>query len=242
MTTKSTTLLVAALLGLGVTANAVAVTVYTTYTDRALFEAALATSTTEDFESYATIGKPDPLLPSEYGRSNLTLDEFSLAATPNAIKITDDDPYGSHNTTVGGAKFLYLDTDSSKKASETDFLLNDPVTAFGFDYTGVFEPGTAFTVTIGSDIFNPDLNNPEADALFWGVIGTASFNTVTLSTFTDINVVALSISDINGFGDSGYGVDDVTFGSAIPLPPAIWLFGSGLLALAGSGLKRRKHS
>jgi hypothetical protein len=55
-------------------------------------------------------------------------------------------------------------------------------------------------------------------------------------------VVALSISDINGFGDSGYGVDDVTFGSAIPLPPALWLFGSGLLALAGSGMKRKIRS
>ena len=227
MTTKSTTLLVAALLGLGLTANAVAATVYTTYTDRALFEAVLATSTIEDFESVSYdpyLIFPDPATPN--GLTDLTLDYFSLEADRKAIKIWNNWHDGSQNTTAGGARFLYLDTDISEKASETDFLLKSPVTAFGFDYTGVFEPGTAFTVTIGSDIFNPDLNNPERIAEFWGVIGTASFNTVTL--FTDL--------------DSGYGVDDVTFGFAIPLPPAIWLFSSGLLALAGSGMKRKIYS
>ena len=129
------------------------------------------------------------------------------------------------------AKFLYLDTDDGEVGSETDFLLNSPVTAFGFDYTGIFEPSneeteSIFTVTIGSDIFNLSLNDDPSSHLFWGVIGPASFDTVTLITSLD----------------SGYGVDEVTFGFAIPLPPAIWLFGSGLLALAGSGMKRKIHS
>jgi len=42
--------------------------------------------------------------------------------------------------------------------------------------------------------------------------------------------------------DSGYGVDDVIFGSAVPLPPAIWLFGSGLLVLVGGTRKGKAHS
>jgi len=95
MKTKSTTLLVAALLGLGVTANAVAVTVYT---DRTAFEAALATSTIETFESYVnggTSSPPDPIInPHPYlsdddpnGLISLSLDYFSLTADRPAIKI-----------------------------------------------------------------------------------------------------------------------------------------------------------
>jgi hypothetical protein len=246
MKTKSTILLVAALLGLGVTANAVAVTVtpYTIYTDRGDFELALATSTTENFESTSYnsyLIDPDPYLSFDppNGLTSLTLDYFSLTADDRpTIKIWNDEHEDSHNTTVPeppAAKFLYLDTDIGEQGSETDFLLKSPVTAFGFDYTGIFEPdsiekGTEsiFTVTIGSDIFVSDpfelsLNDDRLSHLFWGVIGPDNFTTVTLITSLD----------------SGYGVDEVTFGSAIPLPPAIWLFGSGLLALAGSGIKRR---
>lgn len=231
MITKSTTLLVAALLGLGVTANAVAVTVYTEYTDRAAFEAALATSTIEDFESYPLIGNPDPIFPDDFGRASLTLDDFSLTATPPAIKIWGPEHSGSHNTTVGGFNFLYLDTDIFLQGSTTDFLLNSPVNAFGFDYTGVFGPDTEvtlsiFTVTVDSETFILSPNNLEDDQLFWGVIGSTNFDTTTL--FTSL--------------DSGYGVDDVTFGFAVPLPPALWLFSSGLLALAGGSMKRRIRS
>ena len=238
MTTKSTTLLVAALLGLGVTANAAAVTVtaYTTYTDRALFEAALTSSMIEDFDSYPIIGVPEPSpISDDFGLTSFTStdpdDFFSLQAKPGAIKTWHELYFGSHNTTAGmiDGKFLFLDTDDGPVGSTTDFLLNSPVTAFGFDYTGVYGHDATFKVTIGSKTFdNLVLNDDLAPSshLFWGVIGTTSFDTVTL------------ITDFDG----GYGVDEVTFGFAIPLPPAIWLFGSGLLALAGSGMKRKIHS
>lgn len=215
-----------ALLYAGMAGNAQA---FTVFTDRALFEAALLTSTTEDFESYATVGTPDPLLNIPDGLAALDLNDFSLTATPNAIKIWDAFHSGSHNTTPGGTQFLYLDTDNlgiangNSVGSTTVFSLYNPVDAFGFDYTGVFEPGTGFTVSIGSDVFNPGLNNPEDVPLFWGVIGLGTFSTVTLATSLD----------------SGYGVDEVTFGSAVPLPPALWLFGSGMMALAGSAARRK---
>ena len=227
MTTKLTTLLVAALLGLGLTANAVAVTVYT---DRALFEAALATSTIETFEFYPTYGDPNSPPDNPSGLTSLALDDFSLTADPKAIKIWNAEHEGSHNTTLFGSKFLYLDTDIGYQGSTTHFQLYSPVDAFGFDYTGVFGHGTTFKVTIGSDPFefelNPNDENNLSSHLFWGVIGTTSFEKITL------------ITDFDG----GYGVDEVTLGSAIPLPPALWLFGSGLLALAGSGIRRKIHS
>jgi len=227
MNIKSTSWLTLALL-IGMTGNAQAVTVFT---DRSSFEAALAAYSIEDFESYPTYGTPDPLFNIPDGLTYLALNDFSLSASPKAIKIWDASHSGSHNTTAGGAQFLYLDTDNMGNAngtpvgSTTVFSLYNPVDAFGFDYTGVFEPGTVFTVTIGSDVFNLSLNNPEDVPRFFGVIGPGSFTDVTLYTSLD----------------SGYGVDDVTFGTAVPLPPALLLFGTGLMAMVG-GAPRRRHT
>jgi hypothetical protein len=219
--------LTGALLFAGMTGNALAITVYTVYTDRATFEAALGSSSVENFESYPTAGTPDPLFSTiPNGLTSLDLNDFSLTATPQAIKIWDAAHSGSHNTTPGGSQFLYLDTDTGTVGSTTDFSLYNPANAFGFDYTGVYEPGTDFTVSIGAEVFNLALNNPESTPLFWGVIGPGSFSDITLHTTTD----------------SGYGVDDVTFGAAVPLPPAFWLFGSGLLVLAGGTFKRRSRA
>lgn len=226
MNFKTSPWIAMAALYIGMAGNALAVTVFT---DRTAFEAALATFSIEDFESTPTHGDPDASPFSPDGLYNLALTDFSLAATPRAIKILDSAPAsGSRNTTVGGERFLYLDTDNPftvLTGSTTVFSLYNPVDAFGFDYTAVSEPGTDFTVTIGSNIFNLALNNPENTPLFWGVIGLGSFSDVTLATSLD----------------SGYGVDEVTFGSAVPLPPALWLFGSGLVALASGAVNRKKH-
>jgi len=235
--------LAAALLQAAMAGNASAATVYT---NRTLFEAALASSTVDTFESYTpqyfvNSSQPDPFLDADpyfspNGLTTLDLNHFSLSATPQAIKLLDQaypQPPVSYvdvvNTTSGGAQFLYLDTDDPGQVitgSTTTFFLDNPVDAFGFNYTGVFEPGTTFTVQIGSQIFNLALNNPRATPRFWGVMGLGTtFDTIRLTTSLD----------------SGYGVDDVIFGAAVPLPPALWLFGSGLLALAGGATRSRKH-
>jgi hypothetical protein len=218
---RMTTWLAGALLYAGIAGNALAITVYT---DRAAFESALNAYSVEDFESYPTYGTPDPLLNIPDGLTSLDLNDFSLTATPQAIKILNAPHSGAHNTTPGGSQFLYLDTDTGTVGSSTVFSLDNPVDAFGFDYTAVYEPGTVFTVSIGSEVFNLALNNPEATPLFWGVIGLGDFSDITLHTSTD----------------SGYGVDEVTFGSAVPLPPAFWLFGSGLMVLAGGAVNNQR--
>lgn len=223
MNYKSISWLAIALLQLGMAGNVLAVSVYT---DRTAFESALASQTVEDFESYTPFGNPDasPALPD--GEAYVDLDYFSLTATPQAIKILDQPYYGLDNTTSGGSQFLFLDTDIGLQGSETVFTLHSQADAFGFNYTGVFEPGTSFTVTIGSSVFDLSLNNPETSPLFWGVLGLGSFTDITFTTSLD----------------SGYGVDDVIFGTAVPLPPAIWLFGSGLLALAGGAANRKAQA
>lgn len=227
MNIKTIVWLTVAMLQLGIPGNALAVTVFT---DRTAFEAALASYDVEDFESYTPFGDPDapPSLPD--GLTSWAGLDFSLSTNPQAIKILGYDYPASSpevvNTTSGGSNYLYLDTDKGLVGSETLFSLYQPADAFGFNYSGVFEPGTTFTVQIGSDTFNLSLNNPEATPLFWGVLGLGSFTDIILTTSID----------------SGYGVDDVIFGSAVPLPPAIWLFASGLLALAGGARKSKLRS
>jgi len=224
---KSTSWLAIAVVTLCMAGNALAATVYT---NRAEFEAALLSFTVEDFESTTAFGIPD--FPN--GTYSLALTDFSLSSTDKVIKILDEPHSGSHNTSsgTGDSQFLYLDTDLGLQGSTTVISFYNPVDAFGFDYTGVYESNTAstvsiFRVTIGSDEFELQLNNPEATPRFWGVLGLgSSFTNITLYTSVD----------------SGYGVDDVIFGSAVPLPPAIWLFGSGLLVLVGGTRKGKAHS
>jgi hypothetical protein len=65
---------------------------------------------------------------------------------------------------------------------------------------------------------------------FLGVIDTAGFN-------------SFEFREIDGKGAQGIFIfaDDVTFGvSAVPVPAAAWLFGSGLIGLIG--IARRKKS
>lgn len=227
MNIKWTSWITLAALQTGMAGNALAATVFT---DRTAFEAALLSSTIEDFETTTPYGDPNASPWAPDGLNYLALTYFSLEATPQAIKILDSDPLsGSRNTTTGGQNFLYLDTDNpgtDLTGSTTTISLYNSVDAFGFNFTGVAEPGTTFKVSIGSVVFDLGLNNPENTPLFWGISGLGSFTDIILSTSLD----------------SGYGVDDITFGSTIPLPPALWLFGTGLLALAGSARKRKANS
>jgi hypothetical protein len=240
---KSTSWLAVAVLQMGMAGDALAAIVYT---NRALFEAALNpdTVTIETFEdsSYETVDTPDQdIFLNPTGKSSQTLDYFSVETDPAAIKIFEGEHTNSHNTTTGGNQFLYLDTDLGLQGVITadilpnQSLLDQSLNAFGFDYTGVLEPGTVFTVTIDQVEYTLT-NNPgtllsngnfiDTESSFWGIIGVSSIDKITLYTSSD----------------SAYGVDDVIFGSAVPLPPAFWLFGSGLLALAGGARKGKAHS
>lgn len=232
---KTTSGLVAALLQLGIAGNALAVTVYT---NRAEFEAALnaGTVTVETFEdpSYETVDTPNvDIFLNPTGHSSQTLNYFSIATDPDAIKIFPGEHSDSHNTTIDGNQFLYLDTDQGLQGVVTadifpnQSLLAQSPDAFGFNYTGVLEPGNVFTVTIDQVVYTLE-NNPVTNTslLFWGVIGVNSLDKITLHTSMD----------------SAFGVDDVIFGAAVPLPPALWLFGSGLLGLAGGARKKTTHN
>jgi hypothetical protein len=167
------------------------------FTNRTAFETALGVVTRETFESTPLVGDID-----SGAASSVALADFTASSTPPAVKIVaTPDGFGSTNTTPAGTRYLYLDTDQGLQGSATTLSFNTAKRGVGFDYTGVTEPGTTFTVTINSQVFSLTPNPNNSTPRFWGFIsGSGNVASAVLTTSLD----------------SGYGVDDVTY--AIPEP------------------------
>ncbi|MEQ8317713.1 MAG: GC-type dockerin domain-anchored protein [Phycisphaerales bacterium] len=163
------------------------------FTDRAAFEAAAGATTIETFEDAPLVGTP-----GSGAVVSIDFDFFRVDTSPTAAKVVDQPLFGSENTTPGGAKYLYLDTDRGFVGSRTTFTLDEETTAFAFDYTGMGERDNEFTVEIDGQTFLVDSGSGVRDG-FWGYIG-GPVTTVVLETLTD----------------SGYGVDQVAFGGDGP--------------------------
>ena len=163
------------------------------FTDRAAFEAAAGDVQIETFEDAPLVGSP-----GSGAVASITFDFFRVDTSPTAAKVVDQPLFGSENTTPGGAKYLYLDTDRGFVGSRTTFTLDAETTVFGFDYTGMGESGNEFTVEIDGEVFLVDSGSGIRDG-FWGYIG-GPVTTVVLNTLTD----------------SGYGVDQVALGGEDP--------------------------
>ena len=113
-----------------------------------------------------------------------------------------------------------------------------------FDYTGI----TAYTIQLlaGGNVIAEDVNS------LGGGIAEGTFSTASLSFVTGADVLmnqALGIRlinqndiDLSNLADwaSSVDFDDVQLSvSAVPVPAAVWLFGTALIGLVGFG-KRRK--
>ncbi len=182
------------------------------FTTRSSFDAAISAPIVDGFEGYPNSGGP-----SSGAMVSLSFLDFTVSTSPAAAKVFNDTISGAHNTTPGGSKYLYLDTDLGRVGSASTFVFTDRTTAFGFDYTAIGEADNTFTAMIGGRTFTISTSVSSVDG-FWGYVG-APFDTVVLTTTTD----------------SGYGVDQVAY---TPGP------GAALTLIAGAGLacQRRRGS
>ena len=190
------------------------------YTDATLFGSATAGATTEDFESSALSGST-----GGGAVTSLMFSDFSVSTSPAAAKVLDTTFTFSQNTTPGGAKYLYLDTDLGNVGSISTFSFDSAVSSVGFFYTynPTWDATTNLDVMIGADTFT--LGPVSTDGVgFWGITDVASFSSFQIDSGTI----------------SGFGIDDMRYGgatSSVPEPASLALMGLGLV---GIGFSRRK--
>ncbi len=163
------------------------------FTDRASFEAALGGAVREPFEAASLVGTT-----GTGAQPSLSFPDFTVATAPNAAKVIDVPYYGAANTTPGGKNYLYLDTDIGGQGSISTFTPAASVFGVGFDYTGL---QTGVTVTVQGQTF-PLPDTSSASARFWGFVSSAP-----ISSFV-----------VNSGTDSGYGIDEMTFGQPCGAP------------------------
>ena len=171
-----------------------------------------------------------------------TLALFGFSASAATI-IEDIDAGILNGTDVGVVDTFMAVTDlpNSGEATETEWVnsyLTDATYVVKTEDVVYFDTNTA-------GVFAFELNSTETDyflvknatqtALFqnlvdlnWGVFDTADLP-------SDMNLGdGFTISHVTEFDTSGRGIPEV------PVPPAVWLFGSGLLGLVG--VARRKNA
>ncbi len=114
----------------------------------------------------------------------------------------------------------------------------------GDTFAKQFENGDFFTLTVtGLDAADAATSSLDI-SLATGTDLLASWLWVDLSSLGNVSALSFSLSssDNGPFGmntPAYFAIDELTFTSAVPLPAAVWLFGSGLLALFGANYRRK---
>lgn len=209
----------------------------TLYYDEASFLAALSSSTTIDFEAQAQ---------DDTFNSGDTIDgaAFTFAFPGNSPLIID-----SFFDTTSGTNYLGVDDGSYSFYGGDEFTVTpgDTLHAAGMYVIGSYFEDTStnpptivpdnnaddfwLTTSEGDQVFNladPDLVLTDGAAFFIGLIAddvSEYFDSFTFSSLAD---------------DYQFNIDDITYASVstIPVPAAIWLFGSALIGLVGFGRKQ----
>lgn len=196
---------------IGIWCTPLSAAVIEVFTDRALFDAAVGPTLVEDFNTFST-DIPFHTTPFDVGPFTLSMTGSPLTdGTRNKIDALplEETIINVDNTTVA----LALTTDG------TTFLITfeTPITAFGADFAALNEDVDRTQIIVGTDILDPPVTSGNT-------VGFYGFRTD--SPFTTLEFVTSSTERPL----DGYSLDNVVF-SPVPIPGALWLFGSGLLGL-----------
>ena len=215
------------------TGNAQAVT--TTYTDQSAFLTALSGSVnTLDFESVAA----GTTFSSGSALSGITFN-YNFGGS---LAVTDGNQFGGGGPfdTTSGSGFLGTDN-SDLLIDDDDFNLDLIATnAIGFSVITAEAPNislfdddiqlTASGITALLDVDNVQQTLADGSLVFFlGIINDSASFTIA------------SIDTPNSSGAFFYNIDDVVTTSAVPVPAAFWLFGSGLVGLISFSKRNTKQ-
>jgi hypothetical protein len=154
-------------------------------------------------------GTPVSSLSLQTGAPNQNLNIYPLALEGNVLAGLGPLGFPSQSAIGEGAVAILFDHDQSE---------------FGFKSVGG-SFGSAKVEFWGRD-------GSLIDAISLTVLGTQFFGFSREGGITDIAGISIWNTDIGGIG-----LDDVRF-DVVPIPAALWLFGSGLVGLIGIGRKK----
>jgi|GEM_PF-2245303 len=185
------------------------------FSDRTQFEAAITGALS--FESFE-----GPTYPANLGTDAIDVGGFTFSVdggrANNNIGHFNASPGSATYRVTEGLRSLTYNSNSVNYATFDAF--DSPITAFGLDIA----TDVGDTVNVRGGTINSDLILSAYSPLFWGVIDLAGISEVTFGALNNYR--------------SRYYFDSVSYGQAaglnpVPVPPAVFMFASGLLGFIG---------
>lgn len=208
---------------LGIMANTLSFAATSTlYMDRTAFLTALGPVplAQQDFEGYAD-------------GTNMAGVQFMTGVTATTNLSSIEIFQGS------GDKELFIFNRAGQTEAYYDVLLSNPYKAMGFD-VDAFNPATPGPGLL--DIFFSDGDSRLGIAIF--PTNATENNPLFLGVISDTTITRMRWSEgpeLGGLCCEETALDNFVAPAAVPVPAAVWLFGSGLLGLIGVARRGTKH-
>jgi len=142
-------------------------------------------------------------------------------------------PDGSESPSIDNPWSFFANTGMHQSLSPIAIVSNDYSGYMTLDFSGwsVNWNGLPSAITLGGDASQGDTGL---------AILTCDVDCSDGDRYTLAYAAHVPVNDPSGFGTVYYGLHLEGTVSAVPVPAAVWLFGSGLLGLAGIASRRRK--
>lgn len=196
----------------------------------------------------------------EYGNDTLTLSLAGLTAHATATvsfslylirswdgnddEVVDGDPLGPDlwSLSVAGGPTLLSATFSNGNPAGQSYSPFPGALSCNTGYNAVYPAGTYNPMTGASECYSlgytftdPIVTDEPMDSVY-------NFSFMFAHNASDL-VLNFSAAGLQGLADESWGLDSVQVSVApVPVPPAVWLFGSGLLGLIGIARRKTRMS